>query len=150
MTRYASEADARRALEDRDAYGAFVLGALGPERLLTACCRPGRDATRRSAARPATRGAGGGAARPRRSARHDLNPVLPLVITSILAGLIASQLVPDLRLPLWLLVLLGAGVVAGLIDLLIVNTAIGALPPCSARRGWSRSRSSGWPSRPPA
>jgi hypothetical protein len=132
VTRYASEADARRALEDRDAYGAFVLGALGPERLLTA---PAASFTVATLLMEIDRTAGD----PRVQAVVPLDRddprgttlnlfVLPLVITSILAGLIASQLVPDLRLPLRLLVLLGAGVVAGLIDLLIVNTAIGALP----------------------
>ena len=33
VTRYASEADARRAIEDRDSYGAFVIGPRGPTRL---------------------------------------------------------------------------------------------------------------------
>jgi hypothetical protein len=129
---YASEPDARRAIEDRDAYGAFVLGPLGPERLLTA---PAASFTVATLLEDIGRSAGV----PRVQAVVPLDRedprgatvnvfVLPLVITSILAGLIASQLVPDLRLPLRLLVLLGAGVVAGVIDLLIVNTAIGALP----------------------
>jgi hypothetical protein len=132
VKRYASEPDARRAIEDRDAYGAFVLGPLGPERLLTA---PAASFTVATLLTDIGRSAGV----PRVQAvvpldREDprgatLNVfVLPLVITSILAGLIASQLVPDLRLPLRLLVLLGAGAVAGVIDLLIVNTGIGALP----------------------
>jgi hypothetical protein len=132
VKRYASEPDARRAIEDRDAYGAFVLGPIGPERLLTA---PAASFTVATVLEDIGRSAGV----PRVQAvvplvREDprgatLNVfVLPLVITSILAGLIASQLVPDVRLPLRLLVLLGAGAVAGVIDLLIVNTAIGALP----------------------
>jgi hypothetical protein len=132
VKRYSSEPDARRAIEDRDAYGAFVLGPLGPERLLTA---PAASFTVATVLDDIGRSAGV----PRVQAVVPLDGddprgatlnvfVLPLVITSILAGLIASQLVPDLRLPVRLVVLLGAGAVAGVIDLLIVNTAIGALP----------------------
>jgi hypothetical protein len=132
VMRYASEADARRAIEDRDAYGAFVLGPRGPERLLIA---PAASFTVATLLEDIGRGAGVRRVQavvpldgddPRGTTLNLL--VLPLAITSILAGLIASQLVPDLRLSLRLVVLLGGGVVAGVIDMLIVNTAIGALP----------------------
>lgn len=132
VTRYASEADARQAIEDRDSYGAFVIGPRGPARLLTAPAASFTVATLLEGI-----GRGVGVRRvvevvpldgddPRGTTLNAF--VLPLVITSILAGLIASQLVPDLRLPLRLVALLGAGAFAGVIDMLIVGTAIGALP----------------------
>jgi hypothetical protein len=129
VTRYASEADARQAIEDRDSYGAFVIG---PARLLTA---PAASFTVATLLEDIGRGVGVRRVvevvpldgdDPRGTTLNAF--VLPLVITSILAGLIASQLVPDLRLPLRLVALLGAGAVAGVIDMLIVGTAIGALP----------------------
>jgi hypothetical protein len=132
VTRYASEAGARQAIEDRDIYGAFVLGPRGPERLLTA---PAASFTVATALQEIGRAAGVR----RVQAVVPLDPddargttlnllVLPIVVTSILAGLVASQLVPDLRLPLRMVVLLGAGVAAGVVDMLIVNAGIGALP----------------------
>jgi hypothetical protein len=132
VTPYATEAAARKAIEDRDTYGAFVLGPRGPERLLTA---PAASFTVATLLEEIGRAAGVRRVQavvpldsgdPRGTTLNLL--VLPIVVTSILAGLVASQLVPDLRLPLRMAVLLGAGVVAGLVDMLIVNTGIGALP----------------------
>jgi hypothetical protein len=132
VTRYASEGEARQAIEDRDSYGAFVVGPRGPAQLLTA---PAASFTVSTLLEEIGRGVGVRRVvevvpldgdDPRGATLNAF--VLPLVITSILAGLIASQLVPDLRLPLRLATLLGAGVVAGVIDMLMVGTAIGALP----------------------
>jgi hypothetical protein len=132
VTRYASEADARGAIEDRDSYGAFVIGSAGPPRLLTA---PAASFTVATLLEDIGRGVGArevvevvplDANDPRGTTLNAF--VLPLVITSILVGLIASQLVPDLRLAPRLAVLLSAGAVAGVVDMLIVGTAIGALP----------------------
>jgi hypothetical protein len=132
VTSYASEADAREAIEERDSYGAFVIGPGGPELLLTAPAASFTVAT-------LLEEIGGGAGVSDVVEVVPLDPedprgvtlnvfVLPIVITSILAGLIASQLVPDLRLSLRLVALLGAGIVAGVIDMLIVGEGIGALP----------------------
>ena len=132
VSRYATEAAARRAIEDRDTYGAFVLGPRGPERLLTA---PAASYTVATLLQEIGRAAGVRRVQavvpldsgdPRGTTLNLF--VLPIVVTSILAGLVASQLVPDLRLALRMVVLLAAGVVAGLVDMLIVNTGIGALP----------------------
>jgi hypothetical protein len=132
VKRYGSQAYARDAILDREIYGAFVLGSRGPQALLTAEAASftvaqtlrqvgGRFGVRQvEDVRPLDRDDPRGA---------SLNLfVLPVTIASLVAAMIGAQLVPELDVRRRALLLVGVGAVAGLLDLLIVGVAIGAIP----------------------
>jgi hypothetical protein len=132
VKRYATPEAARQAILDREAYGAFVLGPAGPRELITA---QAASFTVTQLLREVATAAGVRQVQELRPLdREDprgvsLNLfVLPVIITSILAALIATQLAPDLDLRGRVLVISGVAALAGLINLVIVNTGIGAIP----------------------
>ncbi|HEY3188802.1 MAG TPA: hypothetical protein VGJ70_15075, partial [Solirubrobacteraceae bacterium] len=132
VKRYATGAGARDAIEQRDVYGAFVLGPEGSFTVLTA---PAASFTVATLLEEIGRRAGATRAEevvpldrddPRGATLNLL--VLPIIVTSILSAVVAAELVPDLALAPRAAVVAVAAVGAALADLLIVNVGIGALP----------------------
>jgi prepilin-type processing-associated H-X9-DG protein len=132
VERYATVADARRAIGRRDVYGAFVLG---PEGSFTVLTTPAASFT--VATLLADIGRRGGATRieevvpldpddPRGATLNVL--VLPIIVTSILSAIMGAELVADLALAPRVAVVGVAGIGAALADLLIVKIGLGALP----------------------
>jgi hypothetical protein len=94
--RYADEAAARAAIEDRDVYGAFVVGAGGPEVLTATAASPAvAQALGHAAAELDAPVADVVAAGPRGSALGS--SILPLVLAGIVTGVAASLLSRRLR-----------------------------------------------------
>ena len=128
----ASAAEGRALVEDRDVYGTFVLGPRGVERVITASAASlpaaqiveeiGRAAGARSV-EDVRRLAPGD---PRGVALNVI--VLPLVITAILAALMAVNLVPDLDLRGRFGLTALAGLLGGLIAVALANWWRDALP----------------------
>ncbi len=130
VRRFDSPADARAAILDREIYGAFV----GEGRLLVAGAasfqvaqllreageRSARGPLRVSDVRPLDRDD------PRGTALNLV--VLPLVLTAILASLVAFQLLPDVGTRGRVLLTLLSGLLGGLLITLIARVLIGALP----------------------
>ena len=130
--RVASAAEGRRRVEDREAYGAFVLGPRGVERTITAS----------AASLPASQlvtgiGAAAGARQvenvrplvaedPRGVTLNLL--VLPITLTAILAALVAANLVADVNLRGRVGLTALAGILGGLVVIGLVNGWLGALP----------------------
>jgi hypothetical protein len=130
--RYATVADARRAIRRRDVYGAFVLGGEGSFTVLTAPAASFTVATLLEDI-----GGHGGATRieavvpvdpddPRGTTLNLL--VLPIIVTSILSAIVAAELIPDLAVAPRVAVVAVAAIGAALADLLIVKVGLGALP----------------------
>jgi hypothetical protein len=132
VRRYGSAAEARRAIRRRDAYGAFVLGPEGSFGVLTAPAASFTVATLLTEI-----GRAGGATRfedlvpldhddPRGTTLNLL--VLPIIVTSILAAIVAAELVPDVGGARRIGLVAIAAIGAALADLLIVKVWLGALP----------------------
>ena len=125
----ASPVEAKRQIEDRETYGAFVLGPRGPEQALVASAA-GFPVV------PVLEGIARGAPVTDVQPLDEDDPrglvlnltILPLVLTAILSALVAQQLVPDIPTGGRLLLVAAAGVLGGLLIMLVVRLLIGALP----------------------
>jgi hypothetical protein len=129
-----SPAAARRLIEDREVYGAFVLGAGGGGTVRQVLVASSASLPAAQTIERIGQSAGAGTA-------VDVKPlpegdprgvtlnllVLPIVITSILAALAAANLVPDASTGMRLGLSAVAGVLGGLITALIVNVWLDAL-----------------------
>jgi hypothetical protein len=117
--RYADAADARAAIEDRDVYGAFVVGPGGPEVLTASAASPAVAQALTHAAgeldAPVTDVVEAG---PRGSALASA--VLPLVLAGIVTGIAASLLSRRLRERAALVV--GGSVLSGLAATAVVQS----------------------------
>ena len=131
--RYSDAAAARAAIEDREVYGAVISGPR-PRLLIASAASPQVAQILQEAA-----GQVPGASKPPVEDVRPLDPddprgttinllAVPLAVTSILGAMLLFQMAPALPAGARLAVLTGFAVAGGLVAMLIVRVAIGALP----------------------
>jgi hypothetical protein len=132
-TRYEDADAAREAIEDREVYGAVVSGPR-PQLLIASAASPQVAAILQEAASQVP-----GATKP---PVEDVRPLdegdprgttinllaVPLSVTSILGAMLLFQMAPTLRPGARMAALAGFALVGGIVSMLIVRVAIGALP----------------------